>query len=324
MSDSAVVRAAAEEDVGAPASPKSTGLADALVLGTLFVLWFAFHAYFSIYNKQVLKDFHYPFSVILGQVAAGTALITLMWMLNLHKRPKISGSQLVAILPLAVVHILSSLFTNMSLGKVAVSFTHTIKAMEPFFSVILSAMFLGESPTIWLVLSLLLVLGGVGLASMTETLFNWSGFWTMKLSMGGLESYSTLPAIGHLLGSSLSMANRGRKAGSNYRVVPPCHILRAGWHDKGDLPGGCLSMANRGSKAVSNYHVVPPCHILRAGWNDKGDFLGSSSHLHVVGRNGDTSEDEVIPKVTPTRVEQLQVNWLNHLFSSDSPLPGDS
>jgi drug/metabolite transporter (DMT)-like permease len=48
------------------------------------------------------------------------------------------------ILPLAVVHTLGNLFTNMSLGKVAVSFTHTIKAMEPFFSVVLSAMFLGE------------------------------------------------------------------------------------------------------------------------------------------------------------------------------------
>jgi hypothetical protein len=52
--------------------------------------------------------------------------------------------QLAAIFPLAVVHTLGNLFTNMSLGKVAVSFTHTIKAMEPFFSVILSAMFLGE------------------------------------------------------------------------------------------------------------------------------------------------------------------------------------
>lgn len=64
--------------------------------------------------------------------------------------------QLGAILPLALVHTLGNLFTNMSLGKVAVSFTHTIKAMEPFFSVILSAMFLGEVrihsflfPTIW-------------------------------------------------------------------------------------------------------------------------------------------------------------------------------
>jgi hypothetical protein len=39
---------------------------------------------------------------------------------------------------------MGNLFTNMSLGKVAVSFTHTIKAMEPFFSVLLSAIFLGE------------------------------------------------------------------------------------------------------------------------------------------------------------------------------------
>jgi len=31
-------------------------------------------------------------------------------------------------------------FANVSLGKVAVSFTHTVKAMEPFFSVL----FLGE------------------------------------------------------------------------------------------------------------------------------------------------------------------------------------
>lgn len=52
--------------------------------------------------------------------------------------------QLAAIVPLAIVHTLANLFTNMSLGKVAVSFTHTIKALEPFFTVVLSAMFLGE------------------------------------------------------------------------------------------------------------------------------------------------------------------------------------
>jgi hypothetical protein len=51
---------------------------------------------------------------------------------------------LAAILPLDVVHTLGNLFTNMSLEKVYVSFTHTIKAIEPFFSVLLSAMFLEE------------------------------------------------------------------------------------------------------------------------------------------------------------------------------------
>ncbi|KAL4579263.1 hypothetical protein LXL04_015401 [Taraxacum kok-saghyz] len=53
--------------------------------------------------------------------------------------------QRLAILPLAMVHTSGNLFTNMSLGKL-VSFTNTIKAMEPFFSVVvLSDMFLGET-----------------------------------------------------------------------------------------------------------------------------------------------------------------------------------
>ncbi|THF98233.1 hypothetical protein TEA_000442 [Camellia sinensis var. sinensis] len=94
--------------------------------------------------SQVLKVFPYPITITSVQFAVGTILVLFMWTSNLCRRPKISGAQLVAILPLAVVHTSGNLFTNMSIGKVAVSFTHTIKAMEPFFSVVLSAMFLGE------------------------------------------------------------------------------------------------------------------------------------------------------------------------------------
>jgi solute carrier family 35 protein E1 len=39
--------------------------------------------------------------------------------------------------------------TNISLGKVAVSFTHTIKAMEPFFTVVLSSLLLGQVMLNW-------------------------------------------------------------------------------------------------------------------------------------------------------------------------------
>ncbi|XP_028056987.1 triose phosphate/phosphate translocator, chloroplastic-like [Camellia sinensis] len=125
----------------------------------------------------VLKVFPYPITITTVQFAVGTILVLFMWTCNLYRRPKISGAQLVAILPLAVVHTSGNLFTNMSLGKVAVSFTHTIKAMEPFFSVVLSAMFLGEIPTLWVVASLLPIVGGVGLTSMTEASFNC---WELK------------------------------------------------------------------------------------------------------------------------------------------------
>nr|XP_043606828.1 phosphoenolpyruvate/phosphate translocator 1, chloroplastic-like [Erigeron canadensis] len=167
-------------------------LAETLVLGSLFGLWYLFNIYFNIYNKQVLKVFPNPITVTTVQFAVGTVIVFLMWTLNLHKRPKISGGQLLAILPLAMVHTLGNLFTNMSLGKVAVSFTHTIKAMEPFFSVVLSAMFLGEMPTPWVVASLLPIAGGVALASMTEASFNWAGFYAAMASNVSNQSRNVL------------------------------------------------------------------------------------------------------------------------------------
>ncbi|PHU23747.1 Phosphoenolpyruvate/phosphate translocator 1, chloroplastic [Capsicum chinense] len=180
-SDGLEVRATSVPE-SAGEAPKSKPLMDTLVLGSLFGLWYLFNIYFNIYNKQVLKVFQFPVTVTLAQFGVGSILVILMWTLNLYKRPKISGAQLVAILPLAIVHTLGNLFTNMSLGKVAVSFTHTIKAMEPFFSVVLSAMFLGEFPTIWVVSSLVPIVGGVGLASLTEASFNWAGFWSAMAS----------------------------------------------------------------------------------------------------------------------------------------------
>uniref|UniRef100_A0A6N2LDN7 Sugar phosphate transporter domain-containing protein n=1 Tax=Salix viminalis TaxID=40686 RepID=A0A6N2LDN7_SALVM len=161
---------------------KKSSLTKTLQLGLLFGLWYLFNIYFNIYNKQVLKVFPNPVTITAAQFAVGTVLVSFMWTFNLYKKPKVSGAQLAAILPLAVVHTLGNLFTNMSLGKVAVSFTHTIKAMEPFFSVILSAMFLGEMPTLWVVGSIIPIVGGVALASVTEASFNWAGFWSAMAS----------------------------------------------------------------------------------------------------------------------------------------------
>ncbi len=48
--------------------------------------------------------------------------------------------------------------------------------MEPFFSVLLSSLFLGESPSLAVIASLLPVVGGVALASTSEVTFNWPGF----------------------------------------------------------------------------------------------------------------------------------------------------
>lgn len=196
QSDGFEVKASASVDSadggGEVVAVKKSNVLETVVLGSLFGLWYLFNIYFNIYNKQVLKVFPNPITVTTVQFAVGSVIVFFMWTLNLHKRPKISGAQLLAILPLAMVHTLGNLFTNMSLGKVAVSFTHTIKAMEPFFSVVLSAMFLGEMPTPWVVASLLPIAGGVALASMTEASFNWAGFWSAMASNVSNQSRNVL------------------------------------------------------------------------------------------------------------------------------------
>ncbi|KAK9117183.1 hypothetical protein Sjap_016130 [Stephania japonica] len=151
-------------------------------MGLLFALWYIFNIYFNIFNKQVLKVFPFPITVSAIQFGVATAIVTFMWTFNLYKKPKITMDHILAILPLAVMHTMGNLFTNMSLGIVSVSFTHTIKAMEPFFTVILSALFLAEMPALAVSLSLVPIVGGVALASLTEVSFNWIGFWSAMSS----------------------------------------------------------------------------------------------------------------------------------------------
>jgi len=160
----------------ASSSPSSPDFAKTALLGALFAAWYAFNIWFNIFNKQVLQVFPYSLSCTTLQFAVGSALASLMWLFKLHPAPKVDKALIKAVLPLAAVHTLGNLLTNVSLGAVAVSFTHTIKAMEPFFSVLLSALFLGEAPTLAVVGSLLPIVGGVALASASEATFNWFGF----------------------------------------------------------------------------------------------------------------------------------------------------
>ncbi|CAJ1946689.1 unnamed protein product [Sphenostylis stenocarpa] len=173
------ILAASIPDARSDEPTKTTGLVKTLQLGAMLALWYLLNIYFNIYNKQVLKVYPFPATVTAFQFGFVSLVINLIWTFNLHLRPSISGSQLViTLLPMAVAHTLGNLLTNISLCKVAVSFTHTIKAMEPFFTVLLSALFLGQRPTFWVFSSLMPIVGGVALASMTEVSFNWIGFTT--------------------------------------------------------------------------------------------------------------------------------------------------
>lgn len=154
----------------------------------LFAGWYMFNIWFNIYNKKVLKAFPYPLTCTAIQFGVGSLLALTMWALRVHPRPNLDSATIKKISPLAVVHSLGNTLTNVSLGRVAVSFTHTIKAMEPFFSVLLSALFLGEKATAPVLLTLLPIVGGVAAASISEVTFDWGGF---AAAMGSNVSFQS-------------------------------------------------------------------------------------------------------------------------------------
>ncbi|XP_071706339.1 phosphoenolpyruvate/phosphate translocator 2, chloroplastic-like [Rutidosis leptorrhynchoides] len=180
--DLEVVRATAfaPESSNEFANPAKFGQTTQLV--AMFGLWYLLNIYFNILNKQVLKVFPYPTTLTTFQFGCGTLMILFMWAFKLHPRPKIYKSQIVPVLTLTAAHMMGNLMTNISIGRVAVSFTHTIKAMEPFFTVLFSTVLLSARPTLWVVSSLVPIVGGVALASFTEASFNWVGFGSAMAS----------------------------------------------------------------------------------------------------------------------------------------------
>lgn len=149
---------------------------------------------FNIYNKQLFSVFKYPLTTTLVQFAIGTCLSLVFWATGIVKRP---GSQfnmefMKNVAPLALIHVVGNVLTNISLGLVAVSFTHTVKAAEPFFSALFSFMFLGSVPSIPVLLSLVPIVGGVVIASASEASFNWGGFLSAIASNITFQSRNVL------------------------------------------------------------------------------------------------------------------------------------
>lgn len=138
--------------------------------------WYYFSIAFNIYQKALLKAVPMPWTVTALELLIGSALVAATWGVRLKRAPECTSDMIKAVGVLGTVHFLGNALTNVSLGKVAVSFTHTVKALEPVFSVGLSAAFLGAIPSLALCASLIPIIAGVMIASATEVSFNMAGF----------------------------------------------------------------------------------------------------------------------------------------------------
>ena len=123
-----------------------------------------------------------PWTLASVQLFAGIPYVALLWLTGLRATPKISVENAKNLAPSALCHLGTHVGAVLSLGAGAVSFTHIVKASEPVVSAALSAVFLRQFMPLPVYLSLLPVIGGVGLASLKELSFTWLAFGTAMLS----------------------------------------------------------------------------------------------------------------------------------------------
>ncbi|KAL8533655.1 hypothetical protein ACS0TY_009887 [Phlomoides rotata] len=154
----------------------------ALVTGFFFFTWYFLNVIFNILNKKVYNYFPYPFFVSVIHLLVGVVYCLISWGVGLPKRAPIDKQLLGVLTPVAFCHALGHVMSNVSFAAVAVSFTHTVKALEPFFSAAASQFVLGHQIPLPLWLSLAPVVLGVSMASMTELSFNWTGFTSAMIS----------------------------------------------------------------------------------------------------------------------------------------------
>lgn len=154
----------------------------ALVTGFFFFMWYFLNVIFNILNKKIYNYFPYPYFVSVIHLLVGVVYCLVSWAVGLPKRAPMDSNLLKLLIPVAVCHALGHITSNVSFATVAVSFTHTIKALEPFFNAAASQFILGQQIPITLWLSLAPVVIGVSLASLTELSFNWTGFISAMIS----------------------------------------------------------------------------------------------------------------------------------------------
>lgn len=162
---------------------------DALKLILICVMWYTTSSGGNIVGKLVLNEFPYPMTVTMVQLVSGAVYLNpIINLMSISNKGEVSRTYyMTMIIPLALGKFLSSVSSHISIWKVSVSYAHTVKATLPFFTVVLSRIILGEKQTYPVYVSLIPIIGGVLIATMTELSFDYVGLFSAVFATVGFS-----------------------------------------------------------------------------------------------------------------------------------------
>jgi len=210
-------------------------------------LWYFFNVQYNIQNKKLLSCFDATWAVSWIQLAAGIPIAMLMWATGLVQVPKVTKSDLLKLAPVGAAFSAGQVATVASLGAVAVSFTHVVKALEPAVNAIASAFILGQVFHPMVYASLAPVFLGVALASSSELSFTMFGFLT---AMASNFAFVTRNVLATKFGSVGEMGSDTTTRKTNQLAVLTAVATAVLLPVALILPGGILSVPSAWSGAI--------------------------------------------------------------------------
>eukprot|EP01113_Clastostelium_recurvatum_P027827 TRINITY_DN336_c0_g1_i3.p1 TRINITY_DN336_c0_g1~~TRINITY_DN336_c0_g1_i3.p1 ORF type:complete len:416 (+),score=114.27 TRINITY_DN336_c0_g1_i3:64-1248(+) len=167
-----------EKDVPS-AENKPQGPSNAKRVSAL-LLWFTFNALTLLLNKFLFAKLQFSYPFALTAVHMATCSFFAFLIIKVFKWipfQQQSRSDIIRhILPLAVIFCVNIVLGNVSLRFIPISFMQTVKSSVPVFTVIIQTLFLRKTFEQRVYLALIPVVGGVALASFTESSFDMTGF----------------------------------------------------------------------------------------------------------------------------------------------------
>eukprot|EP00536_Pseudo-nitzschia_multiseries_P009447 jgi/Psemu1/258158/estExt_Genewise1Plus.C_2630006 len=154
----------------------SSALMQRLEIGGYFAAWYALNVVYNIVNKKVLNVLPAPLVVGSIQFGIGALYCAVVWLLRFRPCPTLTPAGTKAVTAVGAYHMLGQLATMIALGAGPVSFTHIVKAVEPFFSAMVSGFYFNKWMPPQVYATLIPVVGGVGYACLKELNFSWLAF----------------------------------------------------------------------------------------------------------------------------------------------------
>jgi len=151
------------------------------------VCWYVVSSSNGVLGKTILSQFPYPMTVTMVQLLSISVWSPpLLKCLGVRQYESSNWSyHLKMLFPLAFAKFLSSVAAHVSVWKVPVHYAHTVKASMPLFTVLLSRVFFGISHSWTVYLSLLPIVLGVAVATVTEISFQIIGLLSALSATGG-------------------------------------------------------------------------------------------------------------------------------------------